>query len=97
MTTMITLFQTQTASTPSVASTHLPEQIAPATPRTKASRVRSPDAPPPRPAPYKRREETQDKEKDGWEDDDRDLDQTLELSPEGHPTPPSPSEEEGTA
>ena len=97
MTTMITLFQTQTASTPSVASTHLPEQIAPATPRSKASRVRSPDAPPPRPAPYKRREETQDKEKDGWEDDDRDLDQTLELSPEGHPTPPSLSEEEKTA
>ena len=94
---MIALFQTQAASTPPAASTHLPEQTAPATPLLKASRVRSPDAPPPRPAPYQRRDQTQDNEKDGWEEDDHDLDQTLEQSLDVHPTPPSPPEEEGTA
>ena len=92
---MILLFHQNNPVTFSAPPTHLPEQIAPATPQTKISRVRSPKELPPRPAPFNRREE-QDMENEGWEDDDRDLDQTLQNQEENH-TPPSPSEEEGTA
>ena len=97
---MITLFQQQTMTTPSVTTTHLSDQTTPATPRTQNSRVRSPDTLLPRPAPFMRREETnQDIENDGWGNDDLDLDQTLIQSQitEGTPTPPSLPEEEGTA
>ena len=97
---MITLFQQQTTTTPSVTTTHFSDQTTPATPRTKNSRVRSTDALPPRPAPFRRREETnQDMENDGWGNDDLNLDQTMIQSqtPEGNPTPPSLPEEEGMA